>query len=329
MKKVKIIHINLSSGFAGSERHLVDLINFQSNNYDTYLIKLKKNSFINYSIVSRKTKIYKISKFFKGYFLKKIIQKIKPDIIHTHLGGANRIISKNWGNFKLVATCHMNFKKKYYTNHDGIIVLNKTQENIIKKKFPNKVLRINLWPSFIKKIKYSKSFLLNKLNIKKDSYIFGSIGRFHYQKGFDLILKIFDDLQLKNCYLILIGNGHKEYIKIYKNNRNIKILGHKNNPDDYLRIFNTFIFPSRWESFGLSLVEAMSNNLPIITSVNEGNKDWIKKFNVTRFNVDNDDQLKKAILKHYFYKKKKQKYNLKNFQPNIIIEQINNFYKII
>ena len=329
MKKIRIIHINLSSGFAGSERHLVDLVNFQSDNYDTYLIKLKKNSFINYSIISRKTKIYKISKFFKRYFLKKIIQKIKPDIIHTHLGGASRIISKKWGNFKLCATCHMNFKKKHYTNHDGIIVLNKTQENIIKKKFPNKILRINLWPSFIKKINYSKSFLLNKLNIKKDSYIFGSIGRFHYQKGFDLILKIFDKLQLKNCYLVLIGNGHKEYKKKYKNNHNIKILGHKNNPDDYLRIFNTFIFPSRWESFGLSLLEAMRNNLPIITTVNEGNKDWIKKFNVTRFNIDNDNQLKKAILKHYLNKTKKQKYNLKNFQPNIIIKQINNFYRVI
>ena len=136
-------------------------------------------------------------------------------------------------------------------------------------------------------------------------------------------------MQLKNCYLVLIGNGHKEYKKKYKNNHNIKILGHKNNPDDYLRIFNTFIFPSRWESFGLSLLEAMRNNLPIITTVNEGNKDWIKKFNVTRFNIDNDNQLKKAILKHYLNKTKKQKYNLKNFQPNIIIKQINNFYRVI
>ena len=83
MKKIRIIHINLSPGFAGSERHLVDLVNFQSDNYDTYLIKLKKNSFINYSIISRKTKIYKISKFFKSiiYFLYMVI--INRTIITT------------------------------------------------------------------------------------------------------------------------------------------------------------------------------------------------------------------------------------------------------
>ena len=329
MKKIKIIHINLSRGFAGSERHMVDLINYQSKNYKTYLIKSKKNTFINYSIVKKETKIYEISKFFKKNSLKKIIKKINPDIIHTHLGDASRIISKNWGNFKLVATCHMNYKKKHYTNHDGIIVINKTQEKIIKKQFYNKILRINLWVPSIKSKRQSKIYLLNKLKIKKKSYIFGSIGRFHYQKGFDLILKIFNKLQLKNCYLILIGNGHTNYKEIYKNNSKIKILGHKTNPKDYLKIFNTFVFPSRWESFGLSLIEAMNEKLPIITSVNEGNKDWIKKHNVTLFNSDNEDQLKKALLKHYLRKPKKKKYNLNDFQPNIIIKKINKFYKII
>ena len=130
MKKIKIIHINLSSGFAGAERHMIDLINHQSKDYKTYLVKSKKNTFINYSIVEKKTKIYKISNFFKRNFVRKIIQKINPDIVHTHLGDASRIISKNWGNFKLVATCHMNYKKKHYNNHDGIILLNKTQEAV-------------------------------------------------------------------------------------------------------------------------------------------------------------------------------------------------------
>ena len=329
MKKIKIIHIILSPGFAGSERHMIDLINYQSKDYKTYLIKSKKNNFINYSIVKKKTKIYKISKFFQRISLKKIIQKINPDLIHTHLGDASRIVSKNWGNFKLVATCHMNYKRKHYTNHDGIIVLNKTQEKNVKKQFYNKILRINLWPPSIKSKRQSKIYLLNKLNIKNKAYIFGSIGRFHYQKGFDLILKIFNKLQLKNCYLVLIGNGHVNYKKTYKNNNKIKILGHKTNPDDYLKIFNTFVFPSRWESFGLSLIEAMRKSLPIITSVNEGNKDWIKKYKVTSFNSDNESQLKKALLKHYLKKPKKQKYNLNNFQPNIIIKKINKFYKSI
>ena len=68
MKKIKIIHINLSPGFAGSERHMVDLINYQSKEYKTYLIKSKKNNFINYSIVKKKKqKFIKFQNFFKEF----------------------------------------------------------------------------------------------------------------------------------------------------------------------------------------------------------------------------------------------------------------------
>ena len=73
----------------------------------------------------------------------------------------------------------------------------------------------------------------------------------------------------------------------------------------------------------------MRKNLPIISSLNEGNKDWIKKYNVTLFNSDNENQLKKALLKHYLKRPKKQKYNLNNFKSNIIIKKINKFYKSI
>ncbi len=67
MKKIKIIHINLSSGFAGTERHLVDLINFQSKNYETYLIKLKK-ILLWITQLYQENKIYKVSKLFKNIF---------------------------------------------------------------------------------------------------------------------------------------------------------------------------------------------------------------------------------------------------------------------
>ena len=96
----------------------------------------------NYTLLKIKqtTLVYlNLTNFFKRNFLKKIIQKINPDIVHTHLGDASRIMSKSWGNFKLVATCHMNYKKKHYNNHDGIILLNKTQEEIVKEQFSNKI----------------------------------------------------------------------------------------------------------------------------------------------------------------------------------------------
>ena len=68
MKKIKILHINLSSGFAGAERHMIDLVNYQSKDSDTFIVKLKNNNFINYSIVKKKQKFIKFQNFSKKIF---------------------------------------------------------------------------------------------------------------------------------------------------------------------------------------------------------------------------------------------------------------------
>ena len=43
MKKIKIIHILVSKGFAGSEKYLCDLTDYQSNFFDVSVVVLKKN----------------------------------------------------------------------------------------------------------------------------------------------------------------------------------------------------------------------------------------------------------------------------------------------
>ena len=50
-------------------------------------------------------------------------------------------------------------------------------------------------------------------------------------------------------------------------------MGYKKNTNYYYNKFDTFVITSVWESFGITLLEAMKNRLPIITTVHEGNKD--------------------------------------------------------
>ena len=40
---MKILHVIISKGFAGSELYTINLINYQSRNNDTYLIKIADN----------------------------------------------------------------------------------------------------------------------------------------------------------------------------------------------------------------------------------------------------------------------------------------------
>ena len=85
---------------------------------------------------------------------------------------------------------HMNYKKKIYKNTEDIIVSNKSKFNEIKKTFKGKLFKSNFWINLPKK-NINKLKLKKKLNIPKKNLVFGSIGRFHPQKGFDFLIECF------------------------------------------------------------------------------------------------------------------------------------------
>ena len=325
-KKIVILHVILSKGYAGSEKYVLDLVRHQNKDHKVFLVILKSNQILK-KYLDYKIKTFEIGNFFKKYRIKNLITKIKPNIIHTHLGEATKSVNKST-DYKTISTMHMNYRADVYKNSDAIIVSNSTQFNQIKKNFNGKLFRSNLWVN-LPKVSIIKSKLKKTLKIPPNNFIFGSIGRFHPQKGFDIIIKIFKDLKLKNCTLILIGNGHEEFKNLEQKPNNFKVIGHVKNVSNYYNIFDASIFMSRWETFGYSLVEAMRFRLPIISSKHIGNKDWINKFNILKVDQGNKKQLKNHIKKIYKLKNSKKKYDLRIFDYKENCEAITRIYRKI
>ena len=325
-KNIKILHVILSKGFAGSEKYVVDLTKYQKKTNKVYVIISHENKILN-SFLRKNIKIFKVGKFFKKYQIKNLIKKIQPNIVHTHLGEASKTVSKS-PDYKIISTMHMNYKSSDYKNSDGIIVSNNSQFSEIKKKFRGKVFKSYLWVD-LPRANIAKSKLKKILNIPNKNFIFGSIGRFHPQKGFDTIIKAFQELKLINCTIILIGNGHKEFKKFEKINGNFRIIGHVTNVSNYYNIFDAGIFMSRWETFGFSLIEGMKFKLPIISSKHIGNKDWIDRFEILKVNQNNEIQLKKNIKKLYKSKNHRKKYDLRMFDYKKNCDSITSIYRKI
>jgi glycosyltransferase involved in cell wall biosynthesis len=325
-KKIVILHVILSKGYAGSEKYVLDLVRYQNKDHKVFLAILKRNRILK-NYIDNKIKTFEIGNFFKKYRIKNLIKKIKPNIIHTHLGEAAKIVNKST-DYKTISTMHMNYRADIYKNSDAIVVSNSTQFNQIKKNFNGKLFQSNLWVN-LSKVSIIKSKLKKNLKIPNNNFIFGSIGRFHPQKGFDIIIKAFKDLKLKNCTLILIGNGHKEFKNLECKYENFRIIGHVRNVSNYYNVFDAGIFMSRWETFGYSLVEAMKFRLPIISSKHMGNKDWIEKFNILKVDQENANQLKKHIKQLYKLKNPKKKYDLKIFDYKKNCEAITRIYRKI
>ena len=104
---------------------------------------------------------------------------------------------------------------------------------------------------------------------------FIGVGRFsHKHKGFDILLKAFAKYCEKHddgWVLEIVGEGPEQhmYENIIKNNNighRVKISPFTNNIQKHYANASVYILSSRWEGFGLVLIEAMSHGLPIISS---------------------------------------------------------------
>ena len=112
-----------------------------------------------------------------------------------------------------------------------------------------------------------------ELNIKDDEIVVGHVGRFSNQKNHEFLIDIFDELYKKNdkFKLLLIGIGEteeliKEKVKKLNIENRVIFLGFKEDVSKYYNAMDLFLFPSKFEGLGITLIEAQANGLICFTS---------------------------------------------------------------
>jgi CDP-glycerol glycerophosphotransferase len=103
--------------------------------------------------------------------------------------------------------------------------------------------------------------------------IFISIGRLSIEKGHESLIRSFklllENNKQKKLKLIIIGDGPlkqdlNKLIFDQEIENHVHLLGRKANPFSYLKASNCFVFSSKHEGQGLSILEALSLNKPVI-----------------------------------------------------------------
>lgn len=168
---------------------------------------------------------------------------------------------------------------------------------------------------------------IKKKNGIKEENIVLAVGRFIHIKGFDILLKATKEFDSNIGVYVIGGTPTEEYLRIVKENslNNIHFIDFKevNELEEYYKIANVFVLPTRGDVWGLVINEAMSKGLPIVTT----NK-CVAGLELIEYEkngfivpVDNEEELKKAIEKIINNKK------LQETMSNNNIEKIK-FYTI-
>ena len=105
--------------------------------------------------------------------------------------------------------------------------------------------------------------------------IFGAIGRFDQQKGFDTLIIAFRQTTNPDLRLCFFGEGDEETAlrALAKGDARIQFKGFASDPLDAYRMVDAVAMPSRWEAYGLVAIEALSARRVLICNGCDGLQD--------------------------------------------------------
>lgn len=110
-----------------------------------------------------------------------------------------------------------------------------------------------------------------RLGLAEDEIYLLTIGRLSRQKGQDTLIRAMTDVSMGNLLIVGAGELRDELEALTERlglSNRVRFIGEVSGSDValYLKACNVFAFPSRWETFGLAVVEAAASGLPIVAS---------------------------------------------------------------
>ena len=230
-------------------------------------------------------------KLFGNFLIKKYINESCPDVVISVLPSYGPILLNIRGNrkYKIVGTDHNSyerpegaemsneqryFKFEFNKKFDIITVLTQADKDIIGNKLKNVwVLPNPLGLSPASEVPPKKKVILAA----------GSLDAWHY-KGFDILVKAWARIADKasGWKLQIAGGSRKDGLKFLKDlcaekdvTDSVEFLGYREDITPYYRDASIFVLSSRYEAFGLVLIEAMSQGCACIACDYKGRQSEI------------------------------------------------------
>jgi glycosyltransferase involved in cell wall biosynthesis len=179
-----------------------------------------------------------------------------------------------------------NFDLNYFRQLNKLVTVSEECAKVLKNRFPCQSNKVEIVYNIVspKMIRNMAEQNLQHSSDKRDNEIsIISIGRLHYQKAFELAIescKILVDKGYKINWNV-IGEGpernHLEtLIKMYRLEKNFRLLGLKSNPYPYIKQADIYVQTSKFEGKSIAIDEAKILNKPIVVTNYSTAKDQIK-----------------------------------------------------
>jgi len=275
-----ILHVLFSSRIAGSERYCADLANGQASlGHNVHVAGVTRSPIA--SLLSDKVSYHGMRlPFLRGLALRHLIAETSFDVCHAHLSHGCKALARLPHRFAKIATLHVGYKPGQHASLDGLICVNQTQSDHLGDYQGQRRVISNWLPETMSAEPVD---LRRQLKIPAGTKLIGAVGRLHRSKGYDVLISAFRQAADDRTALVLIGEGpqHAELLKVAGGDPRIHLLGHRDDVSALLPNLDLFVSPSREETFGLAILEAMEHGLPIISTATEGPSQYLRNYPAT------------------------------------------------
>lgn len=359
-KSMNIVHIVFSFNTGGIENLLVDIIN-NWNKKDKLLLCIindSRNDELLKSIQLDECKtVVCLDRPVGGsnlIYLQKlhgVLEEFRPDVIHCHSNSVFKfciplkVLHPKW---KLVLTVHdtkiysqlsrTDFLLNFIFLYRILAISESVKSDIINRGISKK--RVRLVYNGVDSQKFKAAVCIG------DKKTIICVARLNpAKKGQDVLIKAVKKVAEKrqDFECLVVGEAPLEMPQCQSEIENlvvdlgvdkyVKLLGNRNDVPKLLAQADLFVLPSRYEGFGISVIEAFFSKLPVITSDIEGPKEIIKNNQYGYlFESDNEKQLADLICKvlnqdnselvEFSYQ-----YAMKNFSIDSMVKRLVDVYQ--
>lgn len=214
--------------------------------------------------------------------LSRLVSEQKPDIVQTWMNRASRHFPRD-RDVKWICRLGGYYNLKNYHGADQLI--GNTEDicrYIINEGWPAN--RVACLPNFVDCPRNSelrsKAALRVSMGIPPNVIVLFSAGRFHQNKGFDLVLDVLQELP-ENVHFLLVGEGPERAELISRCEEfglraRVHIFGWADDVTPYAKASDIWVVPSRIEPLGNVVIESWAHKIPVIASDASGPKSLIK-----------------------------------------------------
>ncbi len=238
---------------------------------------------------------------------------------------------------QMVKPFHVPLFEIAYSHCENLVLVSDSLRKGIEALVPSTKKRIMVIPNMIRE----DLFFPPSEPRKSDPFLFIWAGRLEHVKGVDLLLEAVKSLsaQTDKRFLIrLAGKGSlredlEQQAKKLGISDRVRFLGRLSREEmqEEMQGANCFVLPTRYEAFGVVLIEAMATGLPVIATRSGGPDSIVTRENGLLIERENADDLAAAMLQMMenisdYSAEEIRNQTLKRYGDTSVMEQYNQLF---